>query len=189
MAYFVDHPLIHQELRQLCQAPGRKGQAPIDGVAERDFLDLPSFGQVNIGGRPPAYLGTNESKPSSLKLWSTARTRLGAVNATWAIWATSIPWADSNTIWARRHVTTDPEDRRTIRNRRLPSSFADFSNAYPVAHVTSSSGTVKFCGTRRSEWWTRPSNVAGHGTSNASQYLGLRLDREWANESLGYDRL
>ncbi len=30
---------------------------------------------------------------------------------------------DSNTIWARRQVTTEPELRRTMRNRRLPSSL------------------------------------------------------------------
>jgi hypothetical protein len=34
-----------------------------------------------------------------------------------------MPCADSNTIWARRHVTTEPELRRTIRSSRLPSSF------------------------------------------------------------------
>jgi hypothetical protein len=47
------------------------------------------------------------------------------VNATLAIWVMSIPCAESSTICARRHVTTDPEQRRTIRNSRLPSSFAN----------------------------------------------------------------
>ncbi|MGI8776509.1 MAG: hypothetical protein ACR2LJ_03795 [Acidimicrobiales bacterium] len=31
-------------------------------------------------------------------------------------------WPESRTIWARRHVTTEPELRRTILNKRLPSS-------------------------------------------------------------------
>jgi hypothetical protein len=31
-------------------------------------------------------------------------------------------WALSNTICARRQVTTDPLPRRTIRGRRMPSS-------------------------------------------------------------------
>jgi hypothetical protein len=35
------------------------------------------------------------------------------VNGTLAITETSIPWADSNTIWARRQATTDTDDRRT----------------------------------------------------------------------------
>jgi hypothetical protein len=43
------------------------------------------------------------------------------VNATCAIRATPIPWADSSTICARRHVTTEPVPRRMIRNSRLPS--------------------------------------------------------------------
>jgi hypothetical protein len=34
-----------------------------------------------------------------------------------------MPWAESSTIWARRQVTTDPELRRTMPRRRLPSSF------------------------------------------------------------------
>ena len=100
-----------------------KGRPWSTGRLRATFLISRRSGRVKVGGRPPAYLGTNESKPSSLKLWITARTRSGDVNATWAIWATSMPWADSSTIWARRHVTTDPEDRRTIRNRRLPSSL------------------------------------------------------------------
>jgi hypothetical protein len=43
------------------------------------------------------------------------------VKVTLAIWLTSMPWALSSTIWARRQVTTDPELRRTIRSSRLPS--------------------------------------------------------------------
>jgi hypothetical protein len=54
-------------------------------------------GRVNFGGRPPAYFGANESNPSSLKLCRTSRTRSGEVKATPAIWATSIPWAESGT--------------------------------------------------------------------------------------------
>jgi hypothetical protein len=54
-------------------------------------------------------------------LCSTSRTRSGLVKVTWAIWATSMPWALSSTICARRQVTTDPVDRRTMRSSRLPS--------------------------------------------------------------------
>jgi hypothetical protein len=35
---------------------------------------------------------------------------------------TGIPWALSKTICARRHVTTDPVERRRIRSSRWPSS-------------------------------------------------------------------
>lgn len=33
-------------------------------------------GNVNFAGRPPAYLGANESNPSTLKLWITSLARV-----------------------------------------------------------------------------------------------------------------
>jgi hypothetical protein len=36
---------------------------------------------------------------------------------------TSMRCADSSTMWARRHVTTDRDNCRTISNNRLPSSL------------------------------------------------------------------
>jgi hypothetical protein len=36
--------------------------------------------------------------------------------------ATGMPWAESSTICARRQVTTEPLERRTIRSSRVPSS-------------------------------------------------------------------
>ena len=80
------------------------------------FLISRRCGSVNVGGRPPAYFGASESNPSSLKLWITARTRSSDVNAIFAIAGTSIRCADHNTIWARRHRTTEPVPRRTIDN-------------------------------------------------------------------------
>jgi hypothetical protein len=41
---------------------------------------------------------------------------------TLAIPVTSILCTESKTICARRHVTTEPEERRTTRNSLLPSS-------------------------------------------------------------------
>jgi hypothetical protein len=79
------------------------------------------WARVKVGGRPPRYRGYSESNPSRLKLCSTSRTRSGLVKVTWAIWATSMPWALSSTICARRQVTTEPVDRRTMRSSRLPS--------------------------------------------------------------------
>jgi len=40
--------------------------------------------------------------------------------------ATSIPCTDKSTICARRHVTTEPDERRTIRSSLLPSSGVTF---------------------------------------------------------------
>ena len=77
---------------------------------------------MNFGGRPPRYLGYSEPNPSALKLRITSRTRSSLVKATFAMAATSMPWADSGTICARRQVTTDPLPRRMIRTSRRPSS-------------------------------------------------------------------
>jgi hypothetical protein len=52
----------------------------------------------------------------------TSRTRSGLVKVTLAIPATSIPCTDKSTICALRQVTTDPDERRTIRSSLLPSS-------------------------------------------------------------------
>jgi hypothetical protein len=40
-----------------------------------------------------------------------------------------IPCAESSTICGRRHVTTDPDTRRTIRNNWLPSSLVISRNS------------------------------------------------------------
>src|SRR5437868_2832239 len=87
------------------------------------FLICCRWASVKVGGRPPAYFGYNESKPSSLKLLITSRTRSRLVKVTLAIPDTSTPCTDNSTICARRQVTTDPDERRTTRNNRLPSSF------------------------------------------------------------------
>src|SRR5918996_3808149 len=116
-----------------------------------------SWASVKVGGRPPEYFGYSDSKPSSLKLCSTARTRSSDVNATLAIWATSMPWADSSTICARRHVTTDPELRRTMRSSRWPSSLL-ISRTRTLSAIPRSKQTPPPNG------WTRQANVAGYGT-------------------------
>jgi hypothetical protein len=64
------------------------------------------------------YLGYSDPNPSALKFRITSRTRSSLVNATFAIAAMSMPWADSSTICARRQVTTDPLPRRMIRTSR-----------------------------------------------------------------------
>ena len=122
VADVVDHPLGHQEVGQLGQAPGGERQAVVGRLALAIFLISRRWGRVNFGGRPPRYFGYSESNPSALKLWITSRTRSSLVNATFAIPGTSMPCADSSTICARRQVTTDPLPRRMIRTSRLPSS-------------------------------------------------------------------
>jgi hypothetical protein len=57
VADVVDHPLSHQEIRQLGQAPGGKRQVVLGRLSLGDLLDLRRCARVNFGGRPPLYLG------------------------------------------------------------------------------------------------------------------------------------
>src|SRR3954454_7838214 len=93
------------------------------GLDSAIFLISARCAGSNFGGLPPAYLGRSESNPSASKLWITSRTRAALVKVTFAIPAGSMPCADNSTICARRQVTTDPLERRTIRSSRCPSSL------------------------------------------------------------------
>jgi hypothetical protein len=139
VADVVDHPLGDEELGQLGQAPVENGKSWSTGRDKASFLIATRCGSVKVGGRPPAYRGTRESNPSVLKLLITSRTRSGLVNATLVIAATSIRCAESNTICARLHVTTDPDERRTVRNNRLPSSDVNSRTRNPSRATGSSS--------------------------------------------------
>ena len=72
---------------------------------------------------------------------------------------TSILWADHSTIWALRHRTTEPDPRRTIERSFRPSSLV-------ISLTATRSAMALLRATRRSKWWTRPTNVAGHGTDS-----------------------
>jgi hypothetical protein len=71
----VDHPLGHQELRQVRQAPGGERQVMLAGLDLAIFLISRRCGKVTFGGRPPRYFGYSEPNPSALKLRITSRTR------------------------------------------------------------------------------------------------------------------
>ncbi len=116
-------------------------------------------------GNPAPWSGQREL--TSFQVRRPVRFRPSDVNATDAIWATSIPYADSSTICDRRHVTTDPDDRRTIRNNRLPSSF-EISRTLSLSLIHRSKQT------NSPKWWTRPPNVGCCGTSRGSS-LDLTL--------------
>ncbi|REK86430.1 hypothetical protein DY245_32500 [Streptomyces inhibens] len=55
------------------------------------------------------------------KLWGTSRTRSVPAKVTSAAFPMVTPWADRNTIRARRQLTTAPAPLRMIRSRRCPS--------------------------------------------------------------------
>jgi hypothetical protein len=92
-------------------------------TSQRDRLDRLTLGQRERRRPPTGVLRVQRLEGVVVEVVSTARTRSSEMNTTLAIYLTSIAWADSNTICARRHVTTDPDDRRTILRSRWPSSF------------------------------------------------------------------
>ena len=143
-----------------------KGRSWSMRAGQGDLLDLLALGQGELRRPATGVLRGQGVEPVVVEVVDAP---LGPgpreVKATLAIWATSMPWADSSTIWALRHRTTDPDERRTIRSKRVALVVGDLSDAYPFAHLTSSFARGQFCATRESKWWTRPSNVAGHGTS------------------------
>ena len=63
------------------------------------------------------------------------------MKVTLAIPATSIACGDSKIIWARRQVTTEPDERRTILNSRFPSSFDRSLTRNPSLDTTTSDQT------------------------------------------------
>jgi hypothetical protein len=73
-----------------------------------------------------------------------------------------MPCAESNTICARRHVTTEPELRRTIASRRLPSSFEisrTRNRSLDTAPPDLVGTTGSDCATAMIKWWIYEAKV------------------------------
>jgi hypothetical protein len=105
VADVIDHPLGHQEISQLGQAPGGNGKSCSAGLDLAIFLISRRCGSVNFGGCPPLYLGYSDPNPSTLKLRITSWTRSSLVNATLATEATSMPAAAPSGLAARSPPT------------------------------------------------------------------------------------
>jgi hypothetical protein len=121
MADVVDHPLGDQEVGQLGQAPGGERQVMVLGTRQGELLDRSALGQGEGRRAATAVARIERVEPVQVEVVQHVADPVGLVKVTWAIWATSMPWALSSTICARRQVTTDPLDRRTMRSSRLPS--------------------------------------------------------------------
>src|SRR5271169_4261504 len=99
----------------------------------------------------------------------TSLTVSGSVNTTSLIAGGDIPCAESNTTCARRHVTTDPDARLTIRSSRLPSSLVISRNCTLAAIVPPGRVAISTQGLRRQHHHpslSKPANVAGEPTSS-----------------------
>jgi len=66
-----------------------------------------------------------QAQPPALTLWMTAR------KAILAIRPTSMPWALQSTIWARRHLTTDPAPSAHEPQEPVAVVDADISHPHP----------------------------------------------------------
>src|SRR4051812_14473726 len=104
-----------------------------------------------------------------------------------------MPCAESNTICARRHVTTDPDARRTIRSSRLPSALVISRNCTLAAKSAPSRRAIPaqgFDGQGHEPCYVNPANVAGASTSsNPAEALGLLAHAEHPRGDPGADRV
>jgi hypothetical protein len=64
----VDHPLGHQEVRQLRQAPGGKRKPVLGGLGLRDFLDLPPFRQRELPRTAAGVPGIERVEPVGVEV-------------------------------------------------------------------------------------------------------------------------
>jgi hypothetical protein len=89
------------------------------------------------------------------------------VNVTSAIFTGLMPCAESRIICARRQVTTDPDDRRTIRNSFCPrpGRSPGLAPAPPQSdlHAYRRRSRCRHAATDRA-------NLGGYGTRNGSAY-------------------
>jgi hypothetical protein len=112
----VNHPLCHQEVRQLGQAPGRERQAVLYRLGLRDLLDLAVVRHGERARTAVGVLPVQRVETVSGEVVDYVADRSGLVKVTSAVFATGIFCPDNSTICARRPVTTDSLPRRTIRN-------------------------------------------------------------------------
>jgi hypothetical protein len=68
VADVVDHPLSHQELRQLGQAPGGKRQVVVGRPGLGDLLDLPALRQRELRRVPAPVPGAQRAEPIGVEV-------------------------------------------------------------------------------------------------------------------------
>jgi hypothetical protein len=64
----VDHPLSHQELAQLGQAPGGKRQAMLSWLRLGGLLDLPPLAEGELRRPPALVLGVQGAEPIGVEV-------------------------------------------------------------------------------------------------------------------------
>ena len=164
----LDHPLGDQEVRQLGQAPPRERQPVLSRGGLGDLLDLPPLRQREHRRVPAGVPRVQRVKAVGIEVVQHVATRSSLVKASLAIWGTLMRCADHSTICARRQVTTDPDPRRTIRLRRLPSSSLISRTRTGPAIPASVPRSTSARNPRRPPWPVENrANVDSYGTSEA----------------------
>jgi hypothetical protein len=90
----------------------------IGRAGERDAFDLAPLRQRESRWPTTAVARVQGVEPVGVEVVQHVATRSGLVNVTLAICGTGMACALSSTICALRQVTTDPVERRRIRNSR-----------------------------------------------------------------------
>jgi hypothetical protein len=68
VADVIDHPLSHQEVGQLGQAPGGKRQVMLDGLGLGDLLDLPPLAQRELRRMAAFVLRVKGAEPVGVEV-------------------------------------------------------------------------------------------------------------------------
>jgi hypothetical protein len=148
VADVVDHPLSHQELGQLRQAPGRKGQVVVDRTGQGDLFDLPALGQGERRGATAGVLGGQGVEPVVVEVVQDGSDPVGRGEGHLGDLGHVHPLGRE-----QHHLGPAPPHHRA---RRAPHDLeqasalvvGDLSNAYPFAHLTSSFARSQFCATQ-----------------------------------------
>ena len=164
MADVVDHPLSDQELGQLGQAPRRERQVVVLRAGQRHLLDLPgAAASVNVGGRPPAYFGCQRVEAVGVEVVDHLPDPvLGGEGDLGDRPARPCPAPTTARSGLFAIGTTDPDAPADDPQQLVALVVGDLPDTHTFGHT-------QVARPGPSEWWTRPSNVAGHGTSGGRQ--------------------
>src|ERR1700760_2483283 len=91
MADVVDHPLSHQEVRQLGQAPGGERQVMPGWLGLGNLLDLPPLAQRELRRMAASVLRVERIEPVGVEVPDHIATRSWLVKATLATASTLMP--------------------------------------------------------------------------------------------------
>ena len=122
------------------------------------FLISRRSGKVKVGGRPPAYFGRQRVEAVVVEVVDHRPDPVlggeGDLGDLWHVHALGGPQHHLGSSPSHHRPRTTPDDREEL----VPLDVGDLSDTHSFGHAPC-------CATSGLKWWTRPRNVAGHGTS------------------------